>query len=129
MYGLKCKKLMPTPKEYAAFLYRSNFKRTLNRDNPVELNEKIRWIQFNTDITLWTLLADKYLARSFVEDKGYSDILVKLYGVWDKSSELISILYPIVLSSKQIMGVVKLSLSRIKALQTLRIFDQRWMCI
>lgn len=84
----KLQALQSTPKELAAFLYKRSFGRALNWANPIELNEKIRWIEFNTDISLWTRLADKYLARFYVEDHGYSDILVKLYGVWDKAEEI-----------------------------------------
>lgn len=84
----KRKELRDTPKALAAYLYKQHFFRKLDWNNPTELNEKIRWIQFNTDITIWTRLADKYIARFYVEEKGYSNILVKLYGVWNKADDI-----------------------------------------
>lgn len=88
LYKKKIHKLQENPKELASFHYRCHFKRELDWNNPIELNEKIRWMQFNTDISLWTKLADKYLARFYVAEKGYSDILVKLYGVWDNAYDI-----------------------------------------
>lgn len=81
-------RLSSTPKKLVEYLYKLNFNREINWDNPIELNEKIRWIQFNTDTSLWTKLADKYLARFFVQEKGYESILVKLYGVWKNAEDI-----------------------------------------
>jgi hypothetical protein len=55
---------------------------SINWNNPVNLNEKINWLAFNTDNALWTTLADKYRVRRYVEEKGLNYILPKLYGVW-----------------------------------------------
>lgn len=88
LFHKKIQKLQENPKELASFYYRRHFKRNLDWNNPIELNEKIRWMQFNTDISLWTRLADKYLARFYVAEKGYSDILVKLYAVWDNAYDI-----------------------------------------
>lgn len=70
------------PKWMANRLYKKHFGRSINWDNPTEMNEKIRWMQFNSDTSMWTKLADKYKAREFIENKGYGDILVPLLGVW-----------------------------------------------
>lgn len=70
------------PKWIANRLYKKHFGRSINWDNPTEMNEKIRWMQFNSDTSMWTKLADKYKAREFIENKGYGDILVPLLGVW-----------------------------------------------
>lgn len=76
------------PKEFADKLYKKNFGRHINWNNPTEFNEKIRWMQFNTDTSIWSLLADKYRVRQYLEERGYGDILVKLYGVWDRSEDI-----------------------------------------
>lgn len=76
------------PKNYANFLYKRQFGRGINWKNPTEFNEKLRWLQFNTDTSIWTLLADKYRVRQFIKDKGYDEILVKLYGVWHDPREI-----------------------------------------
>ncbi|MDE7412467.1 MAG: hypothetical protein K2N05_01575 [Muribaculaceae bacterium] len=77
-----------TPKKLAEFLYYNNFGRKIDWKCPTEFNEKIRWLQFSTDTSKWTLLADKYLVRKYLEDKGYGDMLVKLYGVWENAENI-----------------------------------------
>ena len=76
------------PKEYADRIYKKKFGRHINWDNPTEFNEKIRWMQFYTDTEIWSQLADKYRVRKYLEKRGYGDILVKLYGVWNNSEEI-----------------------------------------
>ena len=75
-------------KSYADYRYKQCFGRSINWDNPVEMNEKIRWIEFNTDTVKWTQLADKYRVRGYLEGRGYGDILVKLYGKWDRAEDI-----------------------------------------
>lgn len=60
----------------------------MNLSNPQNLIEKIVWMQFHTDTSLWTKCADKYAVRSYVESKGLGHILPKLYGKWETSSEI-----------------------------------------
>lgn len=71
---------------YAAWLYRKKTGKRLDPDNPRDLNEWIIWLAFHTDTSQWSVLADKLRVRSYVEEKGYGDMLVKLYGAWDNSS-------------------------------------------
>lgn len=69
-------------------LYKKNFGRSINWDNPTEMNEKIRWMQFYGDTRIWTDLADKYKVRKFIEGKGYGDILVPFLGVWYDAKDI-----------------------------------------
>ena len=68
------------------FLY--HFHRLLNWFSPKDLNEKINWLKFNSDMSLWTLCADKYRVREYIHEKGLDDTLVKLYGVWEKAEDV-----------------------------------------
>lgn len=68
----------------AKLRFRKLFGRKLNLKNPQDLNEKILWLSLYSDTSLWTRCADKYAVRGYVEEKGLGDILVKLYGKWDK---------------------------------------------
>ncbi len=77
-----------TPEERADILFYRNWQRKIDWENPRDLNEKIRWMQFNTNTDEWSRLADKYAAREYVREKGYEDILVKLYGKWDKAEDI-----------------------------------------
>lgn len=63
--------------------YFLTFKKKLNLEDPQDLNEKILWAKLYSDTTQWTILADKYKVRDYVEGKGLGEHLVKLYGAWD----------------------------------------------
>ena len=76
------------PKLLVSILYRIAFGKRIDWDDPRTLNEKIHWLKFNTDTSLWTLLADKYRVREYVRQRGCEDLLVNLYGVWTDSSEI-----------------------------------------
>lgn len=39
-------------------------------DNPVDLNEKIMWLEACTDTTLWTKYSDKYEVRDYLRSLG-----------------------------------------------------------
>lgn len=76
------------PKLLVSILYRIAFGKRIDWDAPRTLNEKIHWLKFNTDTTLWTLLADKYRVREYVKQRGCDELLVELYGVWTDASEI-----------------------------------------
>lgn len=76
------------PKYHAATIFKEAFGRSINWSNPTILSEKGRWIQFHTDTSLWHVLADKYKVREYLIGLGYSDYLPKLYGVWEKASDI-----------------------------------------
>ena len=75
-------------KKLAACIYKQEFGRNLNWDNPQDLSEKINWMKFYSDTNLWTECADKYKVRKYVENKGLKDTLVRLYGVWEKAEDI-----------------------------------------
>lgn len=68
--------------------FRDHFGRSVDWENPKTLNEKILWLKYFTDTSLWTKLADKYRVREFIKEKGYGHILVKLYGKWDNANSI-----------------------------------------
>ncbi len=76
------------PKRLAAFLYEFHFGKKMSYENPQDLSEKINWMKFHTDTSKWTELADKYLVRNYVEQKGLGDLLVTLYGVWETPDDI-----------------------------------------
>lgn len=69
-------------------LYRKTFGKSLDLKNPKTLNEKIHWIKFYGDTSLWAMMSDKYRVREYVKNKGLEDILVKLYGAWEDANEI-----------------------------------------
>ena len=68
--------------------FRMLFGRKLDLKNPQDLNEKILWLSLYGDKSLWVRCADKYAVRGYVEEKGLGDILVKLYGKWDRVEDI-----------------------------------------
>ena len=76
------------PKFYARLFYRMKFGKWMDLDNPKDINEKINWLKFNSDTSLWTEYADKYRVRQHIAEEGFSDMLVKLYGVWEKAEDM-----------------------------------------
>lgn len=77
-----------TPKLLLKIRYRYVFKKSLNLNNPQDLNEKILWAKLYSDTTQWTRLADKFEVRKYVEEIGLGDTLVKLYAAWFKKEDV-----------------------------------------
>lgn len=77
-----------SPRLLTSIQYFYHFHRLLNWVSPKDLNEKIHWLKFNSDTSLWTLCADKYKVRDYVHEKGLDDTLVKLYGVWERAEDI-----------------------------------------
>jgi len=71
------------PRYAAGLMYYLSFHKKMDLDEPKTLVEKINWMQFNADTSLWTLCADKYRIREYVGEKGLTEHLPKLYGHWD----------------------------------------------
>ena len=89
MYNQYLKYLgLHNPKKLASILHYDYTKREINWENPKDLNEKINWLKFNSDTTLWSELSDKYAVRKYIEDAGLGEMLVDLYGVWSSVDEI-----------------------------------------
>ena len=76
------------PRILKSILYHDKFGKWIDWNHPRDLNEKINWLAFNTDTTLWTKCADKFRMREYVKECGCEEILVPLYGVWKKASDI-----------------------------------------
>lgn len=72
----------------SGWLYRIEFGRRLDLTHPLTLNEKILWLSFRTDTSLWSELADKYRVREYVISRGLGELLVPLYGVYDSADDI-----------------------------------------
>ena len=83
---LLCRLRLLKPIQVARLKYYYKFHRKPDFEHPRDLNEKINWLKFYGDTSKWADLADKYKARDYVESLGLGDILVRLYGKWDKAN-------------------------------------------
>ena len=76
------------PQQLASKDYKRVMGRELNWENPQNLIEKIYWLIFNTDTSLWSICADKYHVRDFVKERGCANMLNKLYGYWESVEDI-----------------------------------------
>ena len=77
-----------TPKRVARLKYFYKLHRWPDFRHPKDINEKINWLKFYGDTSLWPLLADKYRVREYVTDYGFEDCLIPLIGKWDSVEEI-----------------------------------------
>lgn len=76
------------PKFAHKILYKHRLGKSLNLKEPIDFNEKIQWLILNRYDKYYADLADKFKVRNFIEEKGYGQILPKLYGVYDDFSKI-----------------------------------------
>jgi len=68
--------------------YRIATGRKLNLMNPRRFTEKLQWYKLYYRDPIMTQCADKYEVRKYVKSKGYGDILVPLYGVYENVEDI-----------------------------------------
>lgn len=68
--------------------YRIKFNRGCNLNNPQRWTEKLQVYKMRYRNPIMHKCVDKYEVRKYVEEKGCADNLVKLYGVWNSTSEI-----------------------------------------
>ena len=88
VYQMHKRSALKDPKAEASRVYRARFGKDIDWENPVDLIEKSYWLQYNTDTSLWTLCADKYAVRKYVEEHGLGCMLPTLYGKWDNADDV-----------------------------------------
>ena len=71
-----------------SFKYYYILGRKINWKTPCDINEKINWLKFYSETSLWTECADKYKVRDYVRRKGLDNILVPLYGAWENPKQI-----------------------------------------
>lgn len=62
--------------------------RRLNLTNPKRYTEKVQWYKLFYRNELMPICVDKFSVRQYIDSKGLSDILVKLYGVYSQPEEI-----------------------------------------
>ena len=71
------------PYRYPAHNHKWVYGRRMDLENPISLHEKIYWMLYCTDTSIWTELTDKVKVRSYIERMGYGNILNKVYATYD----------------------------------------------
>ena len=70
------------------YLYKKRMNKKLDLNNPQDLNEKIHYLLIYKYGEKETNCTDKYLVRNYIEKNGYSNLLTKLYGVYNNFDEI-----------------------------------------
>lgn len=68
--------------------YKKKCGKDLNLTNPKTFSEKINWYKLNDRNPLMEKCADKVAVREYIKEKGYSDCLNEVYGVYDKVEDI-----------------------------------------
>lgn len=68
--------------------YRISTGKRLNLKKPIRFTEKIQWYKLFYRDPLMVQCSDKYKVREYIASKGYSNILVPLYGVYDRAEDI-----------------------------------------
>lgn len=87
-YIVKCVLRRFSPKTLFSLQYYKVYGKFLNYRDPKSFYEKIGYLQYNTDTTQWSRLADKIEVRNFIEEKGLGRMLTTLLGVYRNSAEI-----------------------------------------
>lgn len=74
--------------EYNKTMYYYTLGREINLKNPKSLDEKIIYMSFFTDTTLWSRCADKVAVRDYVKEHGFGYMLNEVYGVYERPQEI-----------------------------------------
>lgn len=69
--------------------YYPHFHKHINLKEPHNLIEKIYWMELFTDTSMWSLCADKYRVREYMDSLGLLNYMPKLYGHWDNANDVI----------------------------------------
>nr|WP_321293148.1 ATP-grasp fold amidoligase family protein [uncultured Trichococcus sp.] len=62
--------------------------RNLNLNQPERFTEKLQWYKLYYQDALMTQCADKYSVRDYINSKGFGDILVPLFGVYEDARDI-----------------------------------------
>lgn len=76
------------PKALCSYLYYRTFGKKLDWKNPKSFNEWVCWLEYNTDTSLWSILADKYRMRGWVTENGFGEHLPELHGVYYRAEQI-----------------------------------------
>lgn len=60
----------------------------LDWTSPQDIDAKIGWLKIYGDTTMWSLCADKYCVREYIKEKGLGEMLIPIYGKWDRAEDI-----------------------------------------
>ena len=73
---------------YLKILYRLEFKRRLNLNNPITYNEKLQWLKLFYHNPIHTIMADKYVVKQYVKDIIGEEYIIPTLHVWNTVEDI-----------------------------------------
>lgn len=73
---------------YLKIVFKAETGYKLNLKNPMTYNEKIQWLKLYDRKPEYSIYADKYLVRKYIENKIGYDYLIPLLGVYENTNEI-----------------------------------------
>ena len=77
-----------SPRHLSCLLYKEAFGNKIKYVTDNDFNKMLHMLAFYSDISEWTLLADKLEVRKYITEKGLSRILPDLYNTWDSANSI-----------------------------------------
>ena len=75
-------------KRYLSLFYLINFGKKPNLETPQSFNEKMNWLKLHDHRDIYTTMADKYAAKTYVAERIGPEYVVKNYGVYDRWEDI-----------------------------------------
>ena len=76
------------PEKLFSIYHKRNTGKYINTKNPVTLSDKVAFMAFHTNTSVWSRLADKVRVREYIEECGLKEIAPLLYGVWKSADDI-----------------------------------------
>lgn len=74
--------------KYIRLLYKLQFKKEINLENPQTFNEKLQWLKLYDRNPEYTKMVDKYEAKKYVSNIIGEEYIIPTLGVWEKFEEI-----------------------------------------
>lgn len=75
-------------KKYIELYYRIKLGKKPDLENPTKLTEKLNWIKLYDQNPLYHKLIDKCEVKKYVSEKLGPDVVIPMYGVWEKFEDI-----------------------------------------
>lgn len=75
-------------KDYISIVYKYEFGKDLNWDNPTTFNEKLQWLKIYDRNPEYSKMVDKYEAKQYVGGKVGFEHIVPTLGIWNSFEEI-----------------------------------------
>ena len=72
---------------FIRYSWYTHFHKSINLRNPHTFNEKIQWLKLHDHNSKYTLLADKYRVKDYIENKLGANYVIPTLGVWSSTED------------------------------------------